>query len=67
VKYLLRFMLFVSSLLASVPAAFADWVPLIDASAFDGIRTDVMTLSAGVISVVLILIGLAYLVKAMVR
>ena len=53
--------------LCSSGAALADWTPLITADDFTGIQTDVMTVSGGIISVVLIIVGIAYLVRAMVK
>lgn len=53
--------------ICSASVALADWTPLITADDFDGIQTDVMTVAGGIISVTLIIIGVAYLVRAMVK
>ncbi len=41
------------------------WTPLIDASAFTGITTDVLAAGAGIISVAVIILGIFYVVNAM--
>lgn len=53
--------------LASASISFADWQPMLTAADFDGLRADVLTLSGGVISVLLIVCGLGYLIHAMSR
>ena len=45
-------------------ALAADWAPLIASTDFDGIRTDVLTVAAGIVSIVLVIIGLAWLVSS---
>lgn len=47
--------------------ALADWTPLIDASDFDGMRSDVLTAAGGIVSLVLVIIGLAWLINAFVH
>lgn len=47
--------------------ALADWTPLIASTDFDGIRNDVLTTAAGIVSVVLVIIGLAWLVRSFVK
>ena len=47
--------------------AFATWVPLIDATDFDGMRADMLTTAGGIVSVTLIIVGLAYLARSMTR
>jgi hypothetical protein len=56
-----------SLVLASASIACADWTPMLTAADFDGLRADVLTLSGGVISVLLIVSGLGYLIHAMSR
>jgi hypothetical protein len=51
--------------LGPVMAFATDWTPLIDPSDFDGLRTDVMTMCGGIISIALIVVGLAYLVRTL--
>ena len=59
---------FLSFLLSLLPvSAYADWTPLVTSDMFTGIQTDVMTVAGGIISVILIIIGLSFLVKAMVK
>jgi hypothetical protein len=55
------------ALLAHAASAFAEWTPLINADDFSGIQADVMTVSGGIISVVLIIVGISYLVRALVK
>lgn len=43
------------------------WTPLIAGADFDGIRADVLTTATGIISVVLIVVGLAILIRAFSR
>jgi len=50
--------------LGLVPAsAFAQWTPLIQSTAFDGIKTDMLTATNGIILLLLIIVGLALLMK----
>lgn len=53
--------------LGSASVASAEYVPLITAAQFDGIRTDVGTVAAGIISICLIVVGLGLLVKCLSR
>lgn len=39
------------------------WTPLITAADFTGIQTDVTTTAAGIVSVLLIIVGIGLLVK----
>lgn len=61
-------MLFLSLCLSiiSVPA-FAAWTPLITSDDFSGMQTDVLTAAGGIVSVVLVIIGLGWLVRAFVK
>lgn len=43
--------------------AYAEWTPLIVAADFTGMRTDVMTTAGGIMSVVLIILGFAFIIK----
>lgn len=56
-----------SALLLSVKMSHAEWSPLIEAADFAGIRTDILTVAGGVVSVLLIVAGLAMLIRAMGR
>lgn len=47
--------------------ASATWEPLIDSTDFDGIRADMLTVAGGIVSVTLIIVGLAYLARSMTR
>lgn len=66
-KLLLRFTGVSSFILGLAGSAHADWTPLITADDFTGIQTDMMTVAGGIISVTLIIIGVSYLVRAMVK
>lgn len=44
-----------------------DWTPLIAATDFNGIRADVLTTATGIISIVLIVVGLGILVRVLSR
>lgn len=56
---------FVSVLKGSV--AIAAYTPLIVSTDFDGIRADVLTVAGGVISILLVIVGLALLMKTLSR
>ena len=43
------------------------WTPLINADDFLGIQTDVTTTAAGIVSVLLIIVGIGLLVKVLGR
>ena len=45
----------------------ASWTPLSESDDFDGIKQDVLTAAAGIVSVVLVIIGLSWLVRAFVK
>jgi hypothetical protein len=54
--------------LFQVPSqAFAAWTPMITSSMFDGIMADVQTTAGGIVSVLLIIVGLSLLVRAFSR
>lgn len=46
--------------------AFAEWTPLINSADFTGIRTDLGTAVAGVITLVLIVFGVMMMVRTMI-
>lgn len=46
---------------------WADYTPLVTSASFTGIQTDVTTAAAGIVSVCLIVVGLAFLVRAFTR
>ncbi|MGL1932723.1 MAG: hypothetical protein OCC45_13340 [Desulfotalea sp.] len=57
-KYLITILMLI------VPvSAHAEWVSLIPANMFDGIRTDLLTTVAGIVSCLLIVVGLGILYK----
>ena len=45
----------------------ATWTPLLDATSFAGIHADLLTAVAGIIGLVLIILGLGLLVRALSR
>lgn len=47
--------------------AYAAWVPLIQATDFDGIRTDVLATVAGIVSILLIILGIGLFIKTIGR
>lgn len=48
----------------SIPAvAFADWTPLVTSDSFTGISADVQTAAAGIMAVVLVILGVAVLMR----
>lgn len=47
--------------------AFSEWTPLISASDFTGIRTDILTAVAGLMSVILIVLGVGILIRVLSR
>lgn len=46
-------------------SAFAEYTPLIASTDFDGIRTDVLTTAGGVVSIMLVVVGLAILIRTL--
>jgi hypothetical protein len=46
---------------------YAEWTPLIQATDFDGIKTDVLSTAAGVVTILLIIVGLGILIRALNR
>lgn len=45
----------------------AAWTPLVALTDFDGIKTDVLTTSSGIVSILLIIVGIGLLVKVLGR
>ena len=56
----------VGSLLVS-SLAYADWTPLISSDDFTGMQDDMLTMVAGIVSIVLIVVGLGFLIRSMTR
>lgn len=51
---------------ALVPsAAWATWTPLITADSFTGVQTDLLTSVSGVMTLVLIILGLGLLIRSL--
>lgn len=44
-----------------------NWTPLITSAAFDGIHADLITAVGGILSLVLIVVGLGVLIKAFIN
>ena len=42
-----------------------EWTPMINAAFFDGVRADLLVAVGGILSLVLIVLGLAILMKAL--
>jgi hypothetical protein len=51
----------------SPATVFAEWTPLITASDFTGINTDLLTTASGILGLVVIVLGIGILIRAMVR
>jgi len=49
------------------PAVTFAWVPLITSDAFTGINTDVLTTATGIISIMVIVVGIGILVAVLTR
>lgn len=47
--------------------AYAEWTPLISTSLFDGLQADALTAAAGIVSVLLIILGIGLLVRVLSR
>ena len=43
--------------------AYATWTPLVASTDFDGIRADVTVIAVGIVSVMLIVVGIGILIK----
>lgn len=57
----------VTAALAAPTLALAEWVPLISSDDFAGLTADVLTAVAGIISIVLIIVGIGMLVRMLMR
>ncbi|BCS53909.1 hypothetical protein [Geobacter sp. SVR] len=60
----------VVGLIALGKYAFADvgtWTPLVTSTMFDGIHADMLTTSGGILSVLLIILGIGLIVKVLAR
>ena len=66
-RLILSFFSFLSFYLLRTSTALAAWTPLIQATDFDGIRTDVLTTVSGIITIFLILAGLGLLIRTIGR
>ncbi len=66
-RLILSFFSFLSFYLLRTSTALAEWTPLIKATDFDGIRTDVLSTAAGIITILLIIAGLALLIRSIGR
>ena len=64
---LILLILFCLSIFAFPVLSFAAWTPLIAATDFDGIKSDVLTSSGGILCVLLIIVGIGLLVKVIGR
>lgn len=64
-KYILLALVITTLTIASI--SFAAWTPLITAADFSPIQTDVGTAAAGVVSVLLVVIGLGFLIRTFTR
>jgi len=47
--------------------SFAAWTPLIVSGDFDGIKTDVLTVSGGILAVLLVIVGVGLLIRVLGR
>lgn len=61
----MKFILMLFSILVLPITAFADYTPLIASTDFDGIRTDVLTSAGGLISVIVVVVGLGILIRTL--
>jgi len=57
----------ICSPLILINTALAEYTPLISSDTFDGIRADVWSAASGIISVVLVILGVGILVKVFTR
>jgi hypothetical protein len=65
-KRLIRGVLMVLGLLSLVPSlASATWTPLIVAADFTGINTDLLTAIGGMMSLIMIVVGVGILISAL--
>lgn len=52
-------------LLWAVPKVYAEYTPLISAADFVGVKTDVTTVAVGIVGILIVVVGLAMLVRAL--
>lgn len=53
------------SVLWAVPKAYAEYTPLISAADFTGVKADVTTCAVGIVGILVVVVGLAMLVRAL--
>lgn len=58
-----RTALIMASIIAVPGVALAEWTPLVQSSDFTGIRTDLLTAVGGIMSLVLIVVGVGILIR----
>lgn len=61
----MKILKFLVSITCFPALAYADYTPLILSSDFDGVRADVLTSAGGLISVILIVVGLGILIRTL--
>lgn len=59
--------LFSLALLASPGVSFAAWTPLITATDFVGVTTDVNTVGVGIITIMVIIVGIGMIIRTLTR
>lgn len=59
--------LFILCTLIRAPAAYAEWTPLVTSDMFTGVQTDILTAATGILSVVLIVLGIGILIRVLSR
>jgi len=64
--YLFKFFAAIGAVLLPLNA-FADYTPLVTSATFDGVRTDVTTTAVGIISVLVIIVGVSLIARAFTR
>lgn len=60
-----RSLLFFLSPFVFASESFAAWTPLISSGDFDGVRTDLLTTVAGIVTLLFIILGLGILYKVL--
>lgn len=64
----IAFLLVFSLTVLLIPAlSFAEWTPLIASTDFAGIHADVLTTAAGILSILLVILGIGILVRVLGR
>jgi len=65
---MISFILIALTMLTLFPkSVLAAWTPLISVADFDGIKVDVLSTSAGIVAVLLIIVGIGLLVRVLGR